>query len=227
MTVSVYLPHVRRTFFKPGQQMETFLLRAILPVFWLSSFLLVSTFSYADEWKRAEPFSATSENQVYQLQVIPNRLDPIFSKDPSGNSARAKIIKKEGGRYTQLHEVKLVNNISPVRAFISNNGIFLTIDDYHHAGYEHSLVIYDSKGALLKDYSLEELLSAEELKHVTTSVSSRWWLEGPYKETSKFLFVSTGSHNQPEFNFKDEHTFVIQTGRGKVLSIDLRTGAIK
>lgn len=184
-----------------------FLTRVFLLVF---SFLLITSITHAYRRQSAEPFSVNSENQVYLLHITPKRHFSLFCKSPLGNSASAQVLKKEGGRYVQMFQVKLVNGDSPYEAFISNSGHFLTIDEHANAGYEHSLVVYGVQGNVLKDYALEDLLSEEEIKqNVAISVSSRWWLG-----------------DEPKFSFKGDKTFVIETGWGKTLSIDLQTGAL-
>src|SRR4030095_15311712 len=68
----------------------------------------------------------------------------------------------------------------PVSAFITDDASRLvTFDTWAKLGYEHALVIYDHHGAVVVDYDLEALLSADEIaSSVVHTVSARRWLQG-------------------------------------------------
>ena len=71
----------------------------------------------------------------------------------------------------------LQNRLSPVTAVVANGGWrIVTFDNYYSVGFgDEVIVFYNETGDLIKKYSLEDLLSKEELDRVPRSVSSRWW----------------------------------------------------
>jgi len=66
-------------------------------------------------------------------------------------------------RYQLIWESNLVYNDSPFEAIISRNGYLVTFDDYRHLGSDHSLVIYNLDGELIKDFKLEKLIPYDEI----------------------------------------------------------------
>ena len=66
-------------------------------------------------------------------------------------------------RFQLIWQNNLVYNDSPLDAIISRNGYLITFDDYRHLGSDHSLVIYNSEGKLIKDFNLEELIPHDEI----------------------------------------------------------------
>ncbi len=66
-------------------------------------------------------------------------------------------------RFQLIWQNSLVYEDSPYEAIISRNGYLITFDDYRHLGSDHSLVIYNLEGNLIKDFKLEELIPHEEI----------------------------------------------------------------
>ena len=66
-------------------------------------------------------------------------------------------------RFQLIWQNNLVYKDSPSDAIISRNGYLVTFDDYRHLGSDHSLVIYNLNGELIKDFKLEELIPYEEI----------------------------------------------------------------
>ena len=66
-------------------------------------------------------------------------------------------------RFQLIWQNSLVYKDSPLDAIISRNGYLVTFDDYRHLGSDHSLVIYNLEGELLKDFKLEEFIPHEEI----------------------------------------------------------------
>ena len=89
-------------------------------------------------------------------------------------------------------------------------GYVVTIDTHYNAGGPHSLVVYGPKGDVVADYHLDDLLTKEEIdKHVTQSVSSRWWARGAE--------VSIDA---------DKGFAVVKLKWGKLLEVSLKTGKL-
>lgn len=72
---------------------------------------------------------------------------------------------------------RLVNEVAPVSALVSDDGRRLvTFDNWHAMGYgDDVVVIYRSDGTLVRKFSLEELLTAEDVRELPRSISSRYW----------------------------------------------------
>ena len=170
------------------------------------SALLLPLAANADRVMSPEPVSISSENKEFTVEIVPAK--------HWGNYNATATVQSEQRYKTAKKEFELVNDVSPVYAFISNDGILVTVDEWYHRGYKHVVVIYDQNGKLIKDYELEDILNGTEIiKYVRQSVSNRWWLLG---------------EEQPNFQFsKDNRTFIIKTEWGKVLSFDLKTGEVE
>ena len=100
----------------------------------------------------------------------------------------------------------------PVSAFITDDGKHVvTFDTWAKLGYEHALVVYGERGAVVVDYDLEALISSEEIdKHVRQTIGARRWLQGAT------IAFDTG----------DTH-IVINLSWGKIIRIALATGRIE
>jgi hypothetical protein len=110
---------------------------------------------------------------------------------------------------------QLVN--CPSTVYLSDSGRVVTMDNAATHGYEHSLVLYDLRGKVKADYSLEALLSKEEIaKNVKKTVSSRWWTEGADRG---FSFIRTEDAMV--------EVFTIKLRWGRVITLDLDKGTIK
>lgn len=101
----------------------------------------------------------------------------------------------------------------PWRALVSDGDVVVTLDIWCRAGWEHSLVVYGSKGRRIADYTLEDLLTAQEIRdRVTSSISSRDWTAGA---------VFSFEMNAPLQVLK------IRFPWGRLLAIDLESGRLR
>jgi len=196
--------------------------------------------AYADRFAPLKPYEVPSDDRSYKLEVVP------YSYDNEREKGKARISSEKDGSYVLVHEVELAEQspYSPEKAFISDHGAFVTIDP---KGGSHSLVIYGTNGVVLRKYSLDDLLTKTEIaSHVRHTVSTRRWLYGPdraiteqeKKDREKWrkglalwakvitaLLPNTTGNDPPKFNFsQDQNIFVLQTGWGKILKFDMKTG---
>jgi hypothetical protein len=147
----------------------------------------------ADQWLRPTTKQDHSPNKQYSFEVVPQRDTSAHAKGlPKGTLFRV-------GADGQSHEqwtIRLVNKVAPVSALVSDGGEYVvTFDNWYGKGFgDDVVVIYGAGGQVIKKYALEELLSAEEVKRVPRSVSSRHWGgEHRLDEASMTLVLSIAS----------------------------------
>ena len=63
-------------------------------------------------------------------------------------------------------------------AVVSMQGHLVTLDDYNELGADHAVVLFNSLGERLADYSLFELLTGEEISHSERSDCGIHWRQG-------------------------------------------------
>ncbi|NQT84024.1 hypothetical protein HQ563_13440 [bacterium] len=164
----------------------------------------------ADSWANPTPRMFASDDGHWALRVIPE----TASRGKADTIARGILFEiTEDGTDRILWEKPLVN--IPVRAllFKSYDKLFVvTLDTWARMGYEHSLVIYDREGKVVRDLRPEDFLTKKEIRgRVDISLSSRHW-----RKKADFTFV----HDQKSPKLR------ITFNWGKVLEIELPTGEI-
>lgn len=123
--------------------------------------------------------------------------------------AQGSVVAVNADGETVRWSRELVN--IPVRAFVTDEGSrVVTFDTWAKLGYEHALVIYDGQGAVVADYDLERLLTADEItRFVVHTATTRQWLQGA---TIAFDASQT--------------TIVVALQWGRTIHVALSTGAI-
>ena len=138
-----------------------------------SALVIASGALSADSWPGSRPQVYASANGSYRFKTRPPQLATW-----SGKSHGTLVSLAPDGTETVRWSRELVN--IPVSAFVADDASRLvTFDTWAKLGYEHALVIYDDQGAVVVDYDLEALLSADEIaSSVVHTVSARRWLQG-------------------------------------------------
>jgi len=138
-----------------------------------SALVIASGTVSADSWPGSRPQVYASANGSYRFKTRPPQLATW-----SGKSHGTLVSLAPDGTETVRWSRELVN--IPVSAFVADDASRLvTFDTWAKLGYEHALVIYDDQGAVVVDYDLEALLSADEIaSSVVHTVSARRWLQG-------------------------------------------------
>ena len=138
-----------------------------------SALVIASGTVSADSWPGSRPQIYASANGSYRFKTRPPQLATW-----SGKSHGTLVALAPDGTETVRWSRELVN--IPVSAFVADDASRLvTFDTWAKLGYEHALVIYDDQGAVVVDYDLEALLSADEIaSSVVHTVSARRWLQG-------------------------------------------------
>ena len=147
--------------------------RSLCSILFLLSLFCLLPAAHADSWLPPKP-SVTYESLNGDARFI-------VTASPRSNALiachGAALIKSNGSEWRQLWNKSLQNQLSPVTAVVANGGWrIVTFDNYYSVGFgDEVIVFYNETGDLIKKYSLEDLLSKEELDRVPRSVSSRWW----------------------------------------------------
>jgi hypothetical protein len=149
-------PQVKR---KPlGGLMKTKLLIAALA-------LCIVRQATADSWGPVKDKEVYSPNKRFRVTVEPERELP----------AVLCLWESDGSIEKQRFKRRTLNQWSPVRVFVSDGGTVVTLDDWLRAGFEHAVVVYAPSGEVVRDSSLDTVLTADQLNLVPSSKSSRWW----------------------------------------------------
>lgn len=135
----------------------------------LGGFLIVSVARDArgDDWATPEKKFVKSESGRYRAVVTPRdgKRAPQITLYDDTQVTRPK----------KLYQRTAVNSLMPAQILVGDGGHVVTFDEWMAAGYRHALVIYDRKGKVVVDRSLEEILPPDDLSRVDETESSRWW----------------------------------------------------
>lgn len=167
----------------------------------------------ADSWPAPQTKEVFSVSRQYFVRVMPGEsLGETFgfAGAKKGKYATAEIYRRDQDRsYRLAAEAVLLNPVAPVEFFVSNNGRFATLDNWHNQGYGKVVSLYDSHGQLVRSYELSELFEPEGLKDFPHSVSSIRWRNGPayirQDQTTLLVTIKSGG----------DFLFGLETGRYK------------
>lgn len=166
--------------------------------------------SRADSWANPTPRIFASDDGHWALRVIPK----TTSRGKADAIARGILSRIDDDGTDRILWEELLVNI-PVRALLFRSYdkfLVITLDTWARMGYEHSLVIYDGAGKVVRDLKLEDFLTNEEVrKRIDLSASSRHW-----RKEAEFSFVHDQKSPRLRITFK----------WSKVLEIELPTGGI-
>ena len=101
--------------------------------------------------------------------------------------------------------------VMPQAALVSMAGHLVMLDEHYQAGGEQALVVFGPDGRLVRTFALGDLLASADLEHVEYSDCGRLWRNG-----AAFYFARP-----------PEAKLYVALPWGRVLEIDLSTGALK
>ena len=189
--------------------------RALLASLLLASLGAGGRAARADSWPAPAPVSFHARGFGMVAEVFP----PRSRQNPTDRpQCFFYEVAYPGTMWTVAPTLRwegpLANERMPAAAVVSMEGELVTLDEYANQGFRHAVVIYDAKGALVRSWALEELLSAEELaaldRSADRSVSSRWW-----RRAAELYFM------------RDPGRFYVVPARGRTLEFALSTGALR
>jgi hypothetical protein len=139
--------------------------------------------AWADSWPGPTVFTVFSESGRYFARFLPGESvgDTVgFASSPRGRYATALLYELQPDRaYRLLHEVTLVNPVSPLNALVADDGHFVVLDNWHNVGFGKVVAIYAPSGQLVRGYELTDLYPREKVEKIPHSVSSRYWRCAP------------------------------------------------
>lgn len=189
-----------------------------LNIIWaVVAFIIVGGSALADSWMKPQTKSFYSANRQFYLRVVPHE---------SGHGGKENYPKgtlfslDSDGRYRSVWTITLDNEVSPVRALVSESGDYVvTFDNWYEIGFgDNVIVIYGADGRLVKKFGLEDILSKQELEEIPRSVSSRHWGGEHYLDEAQRQLVLKITTNQ-KMPHGDEAEF-------RELRVDLASGNI-
>jgi len=88
--------------------------------------------------------------------------------------------RKQGGRWQTAWKAPLVNDVSPIEAVVSNDGMVVTFDNWHSVGWgDDAVVIYAVDGSQIRTFGLSAFLPEHYINALPRSVSSIHWRGKP------------------------------------------------
>ncbi len=127
----------------------------------------------ADNWGSPQPTTTCSADGRSCAELF-----PAPWKEDDDQTAWVVVSVRGAERRAPSHkQFALLNPVAPVQLRIANEGRFLvTLDDWGRTGYgERAVVIYDSKGKVVRNLALADFLTASDIEQLPHSVSSIQW----------------------------------------------------
>ncbi len=178
----------------------------------------------SDTWIPKGPTCYKSVSSFYFAEIFPahsriNNEKPMCFFYKTNILNNDEMIYDPEKLYSLIWKGELVNDGAPNKAIISPNGYLVTFDEHGNLGYNHSLVIYNKEGKVVKDFQLTDLIPTQDIELFTSSTSSIYW-----KNDSKYFFINPDKENESMQN--PSHLYVI-LGTQKVIEIKLESGILK
>jgi len=133
------------------------------------------------QWKNFEMTKSRHNKEIDKRRA--KFYKTLTAKDTVLIPCNGRLFCISGTDTVLIWERKLLNNICPFSAIVSNDGSsVITFDNWFTCGYGGNvMVVYNEKGDAKRTYSLSEI-SPYPLNDYHTSVSSIWW-----KSDAKFV----------------------------------------
>lgn len=192
-------------------------------------------FARADSWNPPKTEVYLSANGQFRLTVTPRDIDSPLSYFET--KVKGKPLAESLGPVGELHRLadgkwqkiwsrKLVNEVSPVSALVSNDGgSIVTFDNWHSAGYgDDVVVIYGTDGILIKSFALTQIVPPYFVDGFERTVSSIWWQEDDPKIIDQMLTLTFSAPAKTDnHSLKFEVRIGLQDGKVEPMSDSLLT----
>ena len=166
--------------------------------------LLAPSPALADPWHQPTETVTNSRSGEYRLRVSPSTSLPRSF----GNCA-AEFYRMEEGDPILLWSRHLINNVMPVRTFVTDSGKYVvTMEEWYRRG-EFPVVIYGDRGQLIKVHDKDSLkLLADAISRLDIDIWASW---------SQYAVVFFG---------RNEETFIIRLCWGRMIMLRLADGQL-
>jgi len=170
-------------------------MKKLLLVLGMLSSMLLGTVAFADSWLPPSVRHYSSANGAWKLTIYPRGLtsnlgyfeDKVAGKPNAGGipgdsqkSPVGHMERKRGGRWQTVWKAPLANDVSPVEAVVSNDGVSVTFDNWHSVGYGNdAVVVYAADGTQVRKFGLSAFLPKSYIDALPHSVSSIHWRGRP------------------------------------------------
>jgi hypothetical protein len=144
----------------------------------VATWAMLTPSAHADSSLPARIQARASENGQFVVRVVPGKsMGDVYGYGgrPTGPFATAEWHRFDGMSYRKVHTSFLLNSIAPIDMELTNQGVLVTLDNWHNRGIGNILVIYAANGEVIRKYTLTDLYSPEDAKRFETSVSSTHW----------------------------------------------------
>ncbi|MDA1263935.1 MAG: tetratricopeptide repeat protein [Planctomycetota bacterium] len=143
-----------------------------------------------DSWAPPSKVVAASADGAWSVTITPGKCTacgPHHTGEHNGTHATAKLSGPKVER-----EFELQYALMPVTAALTGEGDLYCFDHWGQLGHGKCLVRYGADGNVRWSRTLEQVLTADQLKQVPQSISSRAWLrsETRVEESSDAVVVS-------------------------------------
>ncbi len=144
----------------------------VVVVLWVASLSEAGPVFADKAWPPAEEHF--SDDHFYRFVISTADLE-----HPSCTGALERWDSRSPGKYQPIWARPLVNMIAPVDVVVDSSGRFVTtFDNWSSRGYgANAVVVYGPDGALVRAYSLLDLLLPAEIDNLSMSASSVAWFE--------------------------------------------------
>jgi hypothetical protein len=135
----------------------------------------VASLCGANSWPQLEWETFYSGNGRFAVTIVREQPEGAAEWGPNNWPPVAFYSVDPNGQLNLVRELKLVNEVAPVAALVSDDGQYLaTFNNRHSLGSgDDAIVIYRTDGELIRSLSLEDILTAKDIEVLRRSVSSR------------------------------------------------------
>jgi hypothetical protein len=165
--------------------------------------LSTSSIMRADDWGTPEPVSFNSRGSINVAEIF-----PAGSRQNPGRKPVCYLYEMGYPGPTWSIDAKLKWKAElvamPYQALVSMDGTLVTLDEYGHLGFDHSVVVYGAQGKLVRSLKLDEIVPKSDILRFPESESSRWWTRGAqYHFVGRKLYVTPAVGKTFEISLED------------------------
>ncbi|WP_326914109.1 hypothetical protein [Sphingopyxis chilensis] len=122
------------------------------------------------------------ESQLAYFGDKVKEVETAGQNEGGASVATAQLERLVNKRWQIVWAHQILNDVAPVSAIVRDDGEYaITFDDWHGTGYgPNAVVIYGSRGKLVRALALSDILPADYIEALPHSVSSIHWRGDPH-----------------------------------------------